>query len=108
MAAKLKAFQITVHAKNAWGAYTADGRPARQVDLVVRTTSRAKAAKAFSTVVDGRDITTHYVATWGSETGNQETLSALDQHPAGTVLIGPLDPGGTVLGHSSGWVKLDG
>lgn len=106
--AKLKNFQVTIHANKAWGAYTPDGRRANQVEIVVRTTSQVKAAEAFSRVVNGRDITPHYVRNYGSETGNQETLSALDQYPPGTVLIGPLDHGGTVLGHSSGWVKLDG
>lgn len=74
-----------------------DGRVAVQVRACIQATNRKVVAAAIGSSVN-------YVADYWNKNLTTDMVEALSAHPPGTLLIGPLDPGGTIDGQS-GWVK---
>lgn len=66
-----------------------------QTNAAVLAPSKAAAASALG-------VSMAHFNNYFSETGNEECITALERHPAGTVLVKPLDPGGTLRG-SKDW-----
>jgi hypothetical protein len=92
--AKLKGYSILLAA---WSSWEVDhcGRHASQVQAIVRTTSKKRAAKLFG-------VSLHHFNTYGMEPGVKGEV-ALDAYSPDTVLIKGLDPGDTI-GGDEGWV----
>jgi hypothetical protein len=73
----------------------ANGRAQSQHRIAVRASSQKAAAEAIG-------CTLYFFRDFIGETGNAETIAALDEYPPLTVLVAPMDPGGTIDG-TPGW-----
>lgn len=103
MPRKLKAFSGWIISPRRWENRTRDGRPSIQCRAAVLVTSRKAAAAALSAATGSR-ITEHHIANYMGESSNPAMLDALSKHKPGTVLVAPMDPGGTILGQP-GWAS---
>jgi hypothetical protein len=92
-------------ARNEWASKNRRGTHSSQCVGAVDAPSRAAVhrileAAGYRTTLN--DLKNHW-----SDTGSAATLAALAKVPSGTLILAPLDPGGTVLGQD-GWCTLDG
>lgn len=97
--ARLKNWRGNTFAKSAWTSKYRD-RDAQQIRFLVRTTSQRTAAALV-----GQSL--YEFQQYCGETGNDSDITELDKYPPSTLLVAPLDPGGTINGETGWQVAAD-
>lgn len=96
----MKAWRIVSFTPGRGRCRRADGRLASQIEMAVLAPSKKAAHGAISAYAKGWSY--YAFNQYAGETGNQETIDALSEHPPLTVLMKPLHAGDTIDG-TTGW-----
>lgn len=105
MARKMVAYQGWIIASPRWENRHRDGRSLTQCEVAVLAPSMTAASRALTEQTGSHYGVRHIKNYVSAETGNKKTLDALAQHSPLTVLVAPMDPGGTIFGQTE-WVAL--